>query len=283
MPNPETLAPESFLSQFGLTFLPPRAEGGHLDGAGRAGLPVRHAHRRRQKPLLPIARRGARRPDAGGFAADRADEGPGRSAPVAGPAGQLRQQRPADRPSSTPGSIGWRPASFGWSTWRRSGFAAGGFSMRCGRSGVKLLAVDEAHCISEWGHDFRPDYARLGYFRRLLGNPPTLALTATATDRVRRDIIEQLALRRARKPSSPGSRGPTCSTRSQSPRSERQKPEMLVEFLRQTPGSGIIYTSTRKRAQEVADRIADGDQPPHGRRIMPGCCPTNAARPRTTS
>ena len=60
--------------------------------------------------------------------------------------------------------------------------------------GLKLLAVDEAHCISEWGHDFRPDYARLGYFRKLLGNPTTIALTATATDRVRRDIIEQLAL-----------------------------------------------------------------------------------------
>ena len=48
--------------------------------------------------------------------------------------------------------------------------------------GLKLLAVDEAHCISQWGHDFRPDYARLGYFRRMLGNPTTIALTATATD-----------------------------------------------------------------------------------------------------
>ena len=61
--------------------------------------------------------------------------------------------------------------------------------------GLRLLAVDEAHCISEWGHDFRPDYARLGNFRRLLGNPTTIALTATATDAVRRDIVEQLRLR----------------------------------------------------------------------------------------
>ena len=76
----------------------------------------------------------------------------------------------------------------------RSGFAAGVFCDAVRAAGVKLLAVDEAHCISEWGHDFRPDYARLGYFRRLLGNPTTIALTATATDRVRRDIVEQLAL-----------------------------------------------------------------------------------------
>ena len=58
-----------------------------------------------------------------------------------------------------------------------------------------LLAVDEAHCISEWGHDFRPDYARLGQARRKLGSPPCIALTATATDHVRRDIADQLDLR----------------------------------------------------------------------------------------
>src|SRR5258708_1096734 len=58
-----------------------------------------------------------------------------------------------------------------------------------------LLAVDEAHCISEWGHDFRPDYARLGLARRKMGAPPCIALTATATDLVPRDIAAQLDLR----------------------------------------------------------------------------------------
>ncbi len=58
-----------------------------------------------------------------------------------------------------------------------------------------LLAVDEAHCISEWGHDFRPDYARIGHARRQLGSPACIALTATATDLVRRDIADQLDLR----------------------------------------------------------------------------------------
>lgn len=59
---------------------------------------------------------------------------------------------------------------------------------------IRLLAVDEAHCISEWGHDFRPDYTRVGEFREILGNPPTIALTATATPDVQRDIIRQLNL-----------------------------------------------------------------------------------------
>ncbi|NQV26201.1 MAG: ATP-dependent DNA helicase RecQ [Rhodopirellula sp.] len=59
---------------------------------------------------------------------------------------------------------------------------------------IRLLAVDEAHCISEWGHDFRPDYTRLKEFRELVGNPTTIALTATATPDVQQDIVRQLGL-----------------------------------------------------------------------------------------
>lgn len=59
---------------------------------------------------------------------------------------------------------------------------------------IKLLAVDEAHCISEWGHDFRPDYTRVGEFRKEIGNPTTIALTATATPEVQFDILRQLGL-----------------------------------------------------------------------------------------
>jgi ATP-dependent DNA helicase RecQ len=134
-------------------------------------------------------------------------------------------------------------------------FRSGRFLEAVRSSGVKLLAVDEAHCISEWGHDFRPDYARLGYFRRLMDNPATLALTATATDRVRRDIIDQLALKNP-KTFITGFARPNLFYEVDSPKSERKKPELLVDFLHNTPGSGIIYTSTRKRAQEVGDMIA---------------------------
>ena len=59
---------------------------------------------------------------------------------------------------------------------------------------IPLLAIDEAHCISEWGHDFRPDYTRLREFRAILGDPTTIALTATATPEVQADILRQLGL-----------------------------------------------------------------------------------------
>lgn len=134
-------------------------------------------------------------------------------------------------------------------------FRSGRFIDAVRAVGIKLLAIDEAHCVSEWGHDFRPDYARLGYFRRMLGNPTTIALTATATDRVRRDIVEMLDLHEP-KTFITGFARPNLFYEVQSPSTERQKPLKLVEFLNKTPGSGIIYTSTRKRTEEVAEIVA---------------------------
>jgi len=69
------------------------------------------------------------------------------------------------------------------------------FLARLAETGVSLLAVDEAHCISQWGHDFRPAYMGLGYARNQLGNPPVLALTATATQSVADDIHEQMHMK----------------------------------------------------------------------------------------
>jgi ATP-dependent DNA helicase RecQ len=135
-------------------------------------------------------------------------------------------------------------------------FRSGRFLDAVRARGVKLLAVDEAHCISEWGHDFRPDYARLGRFRRLLGNPTTIALTATATDQVRRDIIEQLDLHDPQTFIT-GFERPNLFYEVQRPGGDSQKLGALGDFLRGTPGSGIIYTSTRKRAEEVAATIAE--------------------------
>jgi ATP-dependent DNA helicase RecQ len=73
-------------------------------------------------------------------------------------------------------------------------FDVGSVAERLRGIGIALLAVDEAHCISEWGHDFRPSYLRMATVRERLGNPPTVALTATATPHVREDIVRQLRL-----------------------------------------------------------------------------------------
>ncbi|HUY34682.1 MAG TPA: RecQ family ATP-dependent DNA helicase [Pirellulales bacterium] len=120
---------------------------------------------------------------------------------------------------------------------------------------LTLLAVDEAHCISQWGHDFRPDYAKLGRFRAMLGNPTTIALTATATAAVRLDIIEQLALSKPRTFIT-GFIRPNLSYEVISPPGKDRKNEALERFLSETPGSGIVYASSRKRCEEVAAHIA---------------------------
>lgn len=133
-------------------------------------------------------------------------------------------------------------------------FRSGRFIEYVQRSKLQLLAIDEAHCISEWGHDFRPDYAKLGRFRAKLGNPPTIALTATATDAVRRDIIEQLSLRQPRTFIT-GFARPNLRLEVLATGSQPEKDEALIAFLAANPGSGIIYVSSRKRCDEVADTV----------------------------
>ena len=117
-----------------------------------------------------------------------------------------------------------------------------------------LFAVDEAHCISEWGHDFRHDYARLGEFRRRIGNPQTIALTATATADVREDIVAQLEL------NSPmafvaGFARENLHYEAMTVRNDAEKSRRLATFLKQTPGSGILYCATRKRCEELASEV----------------------------
>lgn len=119
---------------------------------------------------------------------------------------------------------------------------------------IQLLAIDEAHCISQWGHDFRPDYARLGRFREWLGDVQTVALTATATPRVREDIVEVLRLRRPKQFMS-GFARPNLDLGVVQRQSDREKDEQLEQFLKREPGSGIIYAATRKRCDSLVEMI----------------------------
>ncbi len=117
-----------------------------------------------------------------------------------------------------------------------------------------LLAVDEAHCISQWGHDFRPDYARLGQARVELGQPPCIALTATATLRVRRDIVDQLRLREPRTFVT-GFDRPNLTYEVASVRGDDAKFARLVDHLEANPGPAVVYASSRARCEKVAGRL----------------------------
>src|SRR3954447_23158719 len=121
-----------------------------------------------------------------------------------------------------------------------------------------LFVVDEAHLISEWGHDFRPDYLKLGAVAETLGRPPVLALTATAAPPVRDEIVERLGMR------SPevivrGFDRPEIWLGVERFHAERSKREALLERVAAEPKPGIVYAATRRLSEELA-----GELPEHG-------------------
>src|SRR4051794_6478765 len=135
-------------------------------------------------------------------------------------------------------------------------FASGAFISTIEQLKPKLFAIDEAHCISQWGHDFRPDYSQLGEVRKKLGSPPTIALTATATDDVRADIIHRLALR---EPSIvvTGFDRPNLAYESIRAPKVSDKDRALIDLLRTELGSGIVYCSTRRAVDEITAMLSE--------------------------
>jgi ATP-dependent DNA helicase RecQ len=105
---------------------------------------------------------------------------------------------------------------------------------------ISLFAVDEAHCISEWGHDFRPDYSRLGEFRELIGNPLTIALTATATPDVQKDIINKLHLNDTLL-FHQGIDRPNLRLEAADVINDDEKTDAILRVIESYKGSGIIY------------------------------------------
>jgi ATP-dependent DNA helicase RecQ len=129
--------------------------------------------------------------------------------------------------------------------FRNPGFMEGIQSCR-----VSLFAVDEAHCVSEWGHDFRPDYLRLKGVVERLSHPPVAALTATATPDVRRDIITQLGLRQ---PIAfvAGFDRPNLRFHVKKVDGEKDKIDAIVTLLKKGLRKGIIYAATRKNVEAL--------------------------------
>ncbi len=123
---------------------------------------------------------------------------------------------------------------------------------------IDLLAVDEAHCISEWGHDFRPDYSRIGEFREMLDNPLTIALTATATHDVQEDIIKKLHINKEDiKLFHQGIERPNLRLEAVDVFDDKEKSREIISTLEKYDGCGIIYFSLIKTLERFSEVLGD--------------------------
>jgi ATP-dependent DNA helicase RecQ len=121
---------------------------------------------------------------------------------------------------------------------------------------ISLFVVDEAHCVSQWGHDFRPDYLSLGGIAKRLGRPPILALTATATEQVRADIIRQLGMVDPHITIT-GFARPNLRFEVMRTVNDGIKDTSIKQTLRQMEGSGVIYVATIKEAERLYNMLAE--------------------------
>ena len=115
---------------------------------------------------------------------------------------------------------------------------------------ISFVAIDEAHCISEWGHDFRPEYRNLKHIIKAIDNVPVICLTATATEKVQEDILKTLGITDANRFKASFNR-PNLFYEVRTKTKEVEKD--IIRFVRQRPGkSGIIYCLSRKKVEEIA-------------------------------
>jgi ATP-dependent DNA helicase RecQ len=126
---------------------------------------------------------------------------------------------------------------------------------------VSLFAVDEAHCVSSWGHDFRPDYLKLSRAVKLCGRPPVLAVTATATENVRKDIELHLELKEDYYSRIAGFDRPNLRFDVQQTSSMDEKVSAIANLARRVQGTGIVYCSTRKNCEKLVTNLNQAGLP----------------------
>lgn len=132
-------------------------------------------------------------------------------------------------------------------------FRSESFTQALAEATISFVAVDEAHCLSQWGHDFRPDYLRVGQSLAKLGKPQVAAFTATATPEVRADILTHLELRKPAQFVTGFSR-PNLHLAVRQVSSDSEKYERLAVLIREH-GTGIVYCASRKRVDEVSETL----------------------------
>ena len=141
------------------------------------------------------------------------------------------------------------------------------FLSKLSKAEIDFVVIDESHCISEWGHDFRPSYLSLGSAIKALGSPPVLALTATATPEVVADIQKQLGLRKM-EVFNTGIYRPNLRYEVVRVTNEREKRQHVAQILREIEGAGVVYCATVKAVESLVDFFKGSDlelRPYHGK------------------